>query len=163
MAYWACAQLVPQRARLALHTLGLAGYETYQPRIRERRVVRGRRVEVSPPLFPNYAFVLIELQWHTARFAPGVARIIMDGLAPARVSDGVIAAIRARERGGLIELPKPPPARPGDRVRVLHGPLVGHLGICAGMRARERVEVLLAILGGQHRVTLPRGDVEAAT
>jgi hypothetical protein len=30
------------------------------------------------------------------------------------------------------------------------------------MRAHERVLVLLALLGGQQRVELPKGDVEAA-
>ena len=31
-----------------------------------------KTVEVAP-LFPSYAFVLIELQWHAARYALGVA------------------------------------------------------------------------------------------
>ena len=37
MGYWACARLEPHRERLALHCLDLAGFETYLPRIRERR------------------------------------------------------------------------------------------------------------------------------
>src|SRR6516164_6009686 len=61
----------------------------------------------------------------------------------AAVPDEVIAALKARERGGLIELPKPPRFRPGDKVRVLYGPLIGVTGLYAGMRPRERVEVLL--------------------
>ena len=161
MAYWACAQLMPQRERLALHTLTLAGYVTYLPRLRQHRVSHGRRIETTPALFPGYAFLLVELQWHTARWAPGVARIVLDGAAPARVPDAVIAEIRSRERGGLIELPRPPKHRPGDKVKVLHGPFAGHVGLYAGMKPRERVEVLLAILGGAQRVTLPKEAVEA--
>jgi Transcription termination factor nusG len=99
MSFWTCAQLQPQRERLALHCLALAGYTTYRPLLRQHRVSRGRRVE--PALFPGYAFVLIELQWHAARWAPGVTRIVLDGAAPARVPDTVIAEIRSRERGGL--------------------------------------------------------------
>jgi transcriptional antiterminator RfaH len=159
MGFWACAQLQPQRERLALHTLSLAGYTTYLPRLRQHRVSRGRRIETTPALFPGYAFVLIELQWHTARWAPGVVRIVLDGAAPARVPDAVIAEIRGRERGGLVELP--PPFKRGNRVRVLHGPLAGHVGLYAGMKPRERVEVLLAILGGAQRVTLAVDSVEA--
>ena len=68
----------------------------------------------------------------------------------------------ASGRGGLIELPKPPRFRPGDKVRVLYGPLIGVTGLYAGMRPRERVEVLLAILGGSQRVTLAADAVEAA-
>jgi hypothetical protein len=46
-------------------------------------------------------------------------------------------------------------------VRVLNGPLAGHVGLYAGMRPRERIEVLLAILGGAQRVTMAQGDIEA--
>ena len=136
--YWAAAQLQPQRERLALHFLAQAGFQTYAPRLREPRTVQGRKVVRTPLLFPAYAFVLIELQWHTARWAPGVARIVMDGMVPARVPDAVIDEIRSRERGGLIELPKPSVARLGDRVRVLTGPLAGHIGLYAGMKPRAR-------------------------
>jgi transcription antitermination factor NusG len=158
--YWAAAQLQPQRERLALHCLAGAGYTVYLPRLRQHRVSHGRRIETTPALFPGYAFVLIELQWHAARWAPGVTRIVLDGAAPARVPDAVIAEIRSRERGGLVELPAR--FRPGDQVRVLRGPLARLVGLYAGMRPRERVEVLLAILGGAQRVTLAADAVEPA-
>src|SRR5262249_42921735 len=152
--FWACAQLQPQRERLAQHCLTLAGYETYAPRLRERHIAYGRKVIRTPFLFPGYLFVLIELQWSQARWSPGVAGIVMDGMAPARVPDAVIAEIRKREVGGLVELPKPQPARLGGRVRVTQGPFAGHIGLYAGMKPRARVEVLLQLLGGAQRMTL---------
>jgi transcriptional antiterminator RfaH len=159
MPFWACAQLVPQRERLALHTLALAGYTAYLPRLRVYRASHGRRIEASPALFPGYCFITIVAQWHTARWAPGVARIVLDGAAPARVPDAVIAEIRSRERGGLVELPSR--FKRGDPLRIVHGPFAGHVGLYAGMNGHERIAVLLALLGSEHRVTLPRGDVEA--
>jgi transcriptional antiterminator RfaH len=158
--YWACARLQPRREQLALHCLALAGYTTYFPQLREHRVSRGHKIEVRPALFPGYCFVAIELQWHTARWAPGVVALIMNGSAPACVPDHVIAEIRGRERNGLIELPKPPGLRAGDRVRITQGPFTAHLGLFKGMKPRERVEVLLTLLGSQQRVLLPRGAVE---
>jgi transcriptional antiterminator RfaH len=149
-----------RQEQLALHCLALAGFATYLPRLREPGVVRGRRVERQSPLFPGYAFIVIELQWHAARWAPGTLGLIMDGTQPARVPDSVIAEIRSRECGGLIELPKPPRLRPGHAVRVISGPLQGRLGLYAGMKPRERVEVLLQLFGGQQRVTLARRDIE---
>jgi transcriptional antiterminator RfaH len=125
----------------------------------ERRVVRGRKIEICPPLFPGYCFVAIELQWHTARWCVGVLGLIMDGATPTRVPDNVIAEIRARERGGLIELPPQLGLRAGDAVRILAGPFQGQLALYAGVKPRERVEVLLALLGAQQRVTLPRGAI----
>ena len=113
--FWCAARLQPRREALATHCLGLAGYEVYLPRLRKHRRTRGRSVEHRPPLFPGYIFILIVLQWSAARYSPGVATLVMNGGGPARVPDGVIDEIRSRERGGLIELPKPRGLRRGIR------------------------------------------------
>ena len=86
----------------------------------------------------------------------------MNGIGPAAVPAAVIADLRGRETGGLIDLPRPPKFHPGDRLRVTSGPFAGHVGLYAGMKPRERVEVLLAILGGSQRVTLAADTVEQA-
>jgi transcription antitermination factor NusG len=162
MAFWACARLESQRESVAQHFLQLAGYQVYIPRIREQRLRYRRRVEVIAPLFPAYGFVMVEQQWHTARWAIGVIAIIMDGVAPARVPDQMIDEIRAREIRGAIELPQAPGMKVGARVRVLGGPFAGKLGLYQGMRPRERVEVLFSLLGSQRSLTLPRGSIELA-
>ena len=154
--FWACAQIEMHREQLALYTLGLAGYETYLPRVRSKQ----QRVVA---LFPSYLFLWIETQWHTARWSPGVIRLVMGGGTPARVPDRVIAEIRSREgRDGLIRLPKPPGLQRGDRLRIVHGPFTGQLVLYAGQLPHERVAVLLAILGGHQRVELAKRDVVRA-
>ena len=90
MAYWACARLEPHRERLAVHCLELNGYEVYLPRLRERRMSHGRRIEVRPPLFPGYAFIAIELQWHTARRLQPAVRMSN----PERVATGFSGALK---------------------------------------------------------------------
>jgi transcriptional antiterminator RfaH len=162
VGYWCAARLQPRHEAYALHCLGFAGYETYYPRLRDRRRRFGRTIENRPPLFPGYAFVLIELQWHAARWAPGICGLIMDGMGPAKVPAGIIAEIRARERNGLIELPKPRVLCAGTQVKILTGPFAGHLGLYEGMRPRQRVEVLLALLGGRSRVLLPENHIVLA-
>jgi hypothetical protein len=98
MSFWCCAQLENNHIGLALHCLALAGYQTYAPRLRTVRVAHGRKLESRPLLFPSYVFVWIVAQWHAARWAPGVTRLVMAGDAvPARVPDGVIDELRARE------------------------------------------------------------------
>jgi transcriptional antiterminator RfaH len=159
--FWACARTQPQCERTAQRFLGQFGYETYLPRVRALRVNHGRRTEVRPPLFPNYIFVAITLQWYSARWAPGVSTLVMiDKATPARVPDRVIDEIRKRETNGAIDLIKPRPFRRGDRVRILKGPFTGRFAIFADMRPKERVEILLQLLGGEQRVTLAKKDIE---
>jgi transcriptional antiterminator RfaH len=166
MSYWACARLESRREAVAQHFLRLNGYEVYIPQVREQRLRRRRRIEVVSPLFPAYGFIAIEGQWHSARWSIGVLAMIMDGEAPAKVPDQVIDEIRAREVRGAIELPQLPGAPPGmkvgERVRVLGRPFTGLGGLYHGMSGRQRIEILLSILGGQQRVTLPKGDIELA-
>src|SRR5262249_55036439 len=159
--YWACAQLEPRRERLASHCLTLAGYEIYQPLLREQRRSHGRKITVTSPLFPGYLFLWVVSGWWNARWSPGVIRLIMDGLQPAHVPDAVISEIRSRERGGFIELPKSRGLAPGMRVKVLQGPLQDQIGLLAALRPHERVLVLLQLHGGQQRVELARNAIEA--
>jgi transcriptional antiterminator RfaH len=159
--FWCVAQLVARQEGLALHMLGLEGFEVYAPRLRQRRRSHGRWIETRPLLFPAYIFVRGVLQWSRARWAPGVVRVIADGEQPAKVPDQVITALRRREKDGAIELPKPRGLTRGENVRILGGPFRGHLGLYEGMKPHERVEVLLHMLGGASHVTLARTDVVA--
>jgi transcriptional antiterminator RfaH len=157
---WAAVQLQLHRDQLALRLLHQNGFETYAPRLCERRTVRGRRVEKVSLLFPNYAFVAIVTQWYQARWTPGVLRIVMDGATPAIVPDGVIGELRAREVNGLIELPVPPKFHRGDRVRICRGAFLNPVGLVAGLKPGERIEILLSLLGAPQRVTLPADALE---
>jgi len=158
MAYWCCGQTEPQREAAATHFLGLAGYEVYCPRLRLVRPRRGgRKVESHPPLFPSYLFIMITTGWWNARWCPGIVKLLTAGDAPMPVSDSLINEIKSRERNGLVMLPK----REAFQVRITAGAFAGHLGLYQGMRARDRILVLLALLGGQSRVELDKDAVEA--
>ena len=160
--YWCCAQIEQCRDRLAWHCLTLAGYKIYQPLLREQRRSHGRKIIVTPPLFPSYLFIWVVRGWWDARWAAGVRCLIMDGEVPARVPDAVISEIKSRERNGFVELPKARGLTPGMRVKVLRGPLQTQIGLLAALRPHERVLVLLQLLGGQQRVELARSSVEVA-
>jgi transcription antitermination factor NusG len=87
----------------------------------------------------------------------------MDGDRPAHVRDGVIEDLRSRERNGLVQLPPAPkpvaPFAAGDELRVRVGPFTGLHGLYAGMAPRERIFVLLRMLGSERTVELAQGDV----
>jgi transcription antitermination factor NusG len=160
MSYWACAQLEANRERMALHCFGLRGFEIYLPLLHVKRITPTRKTSMpAPPLFPGYAFVLIELQWHAARWSPGVLRLALDGDRPPRVPDKVIAELKGCERNGLVELPAPRGIRRSDTVRITRGVFGGQLAVFDGMRPRERVAVLLQLLGC---VELAKADIALA-
>ena len=119
MSFWCCAQISVPRQNLALHYLALSGYETYLPRIRARRTAPRRGGVPSVALFPGYCFILIGRGWWEARWSPGVIRMIASGLE--HVPDRITEDLRAREVGGLVQLPEAPRFRSGDRVRITQG------------------------------------------
>jgi transcriptional antiterminator RfaH len=158
--YWACARTQLRRELVAVRFLAFNGYHSYYPRIREKVMRRGRRIERVGSLFPGYVFVGIEQQWSRARYTIGVISLIMDGERPAVVADRLINEIRAREIKGAVELPKQA-LEVGDRVRVLHGPFRETIGLFAGQAAHERIAILLSLFGSQRRIELAGDDVEA--
>ena len=88
----------------------------------------------------------------------------MDGIVPARVPDQEIAKLLAQEHDGYIVLPDAVPLAPkiriGSRVRIRNGAFVGFTGLCAGMRGKERVRLLLQLLGWSRTVDIAATDVE---
>jgi transcription antitermination factor NusG len=136
--------------------------EVYLPMTRERRLNYGHYVFVSRALFTNYLFCRIDETgiWHPVNRTPGVLGILMDHVGPARVTDSIIAGIRASERDGMVELPEPPDWEIGTPVKIIHGAFLGQLGLYDGMRAAERCAVLLNLFGAERRVDVARSDIE---
>jgi transcriptional antiterminator RfaH len=75
------------------------------------------------------------------------------------VPDAVIQALQARhDDSGLIALPSSEPEAPfkhGEKVRVIHGPMGDIEAIFQCMKGRDRVLVLMNLLGCQSKVELP--------
>ena len=141
------------------------GYSIYLPRYLKRRR-HARRVEtVSAPLFPRYLFVAIDRMtqgWRAIQSTIGVTHLVCHGDDPAWVADAVISELRGREdERGYVRLDPLPRFAPGDKVRVIDGVFDACLGLFEGMADRERVAILLDLLGRKVRVILD-GDAVAA-
>jgi transcriptional antiterminator RfaH len=159
-SYWAVARLQPSREQVAFYFLEHAGFQIFSPRVRERRLRRGRWTDFVGPLFPSYVFVAIEMgQWYCARWCPAVSGLIMNGEKPAAVPELVIARLRERERGGVLDF-KGDLLKVGDCVAIVSGVLAGHIGLFAGMAPHDRVAVLLDLLGATRRVKIRREAIE---
>lgn len=154
--YWGVVNTHPHRERQAEFNLRRQDFTVYVPRI--AKVVRhARRVsQVERPLFPGYLFVAIAPEatlWRPIASTVGVRGIVRSGERPALVDDRFIAALREREREGVIVLPARP-YEPGESVRVVGGPFAGAVAKVLAAREPERVIVLLELLQKEFPATL---------
>ena len=163
---WFVAHTQPHAEAKATSHLGRQGFDTYFPRYLKRRR-HARRIEtVAAPLFPRYLFVAVDTaaqRWRSIYSTIGVARLVCNGDEPTAVPEGIVEALKSREdANGFIKLEYRPPFRPGDKIRVLDGAFSSCLGLFEGMAERERIAILLELLGRKVRVVLDADLVAAA-
>jgi len=157
---WIVGVSKPNQEAVAAANLARQGYQYYYPRIRQAKPGKKPIIE---PLFKRYMFILIDLQWYVLKNTKGISSLLMGEGVPRVVSPQVILDIRRREGpDGLIMLEQPPKFRRGQRVKVEHGPLAGHLALYDGMAAHERCKVLLNMLGALAKVELEEALLAAA-
>lgn len=151
--------------KAAVH-LARQGFEPYLPRYLKRRR-HARRIEtVVAPLFPRYLFVAIDMavqRWRSVSSTIGVSRLVCNGDRPTPVSEAVIGALKDSEGGDkLVRLDPPPRFLPGDQVKIVDGVFSACLGLYEGMADRDRVAVLLDLLGRKVRVVVDDLSIAAA-
>ena len=119
---------------------------------------RGRR-----PLFPAYTFIWIVDHWWSAMRSPGVIRPDHEWSIARRAfpTASSTSYADANRPDGLIRLPEPRGLQRGDKVLIRDGPFTNLVAVYAGMSGHQRVAVLLALFGGEKRVTLPKDDIIA--
>ena len=159
---WAVVMTRPNCENLAVHNLCRQGYDCYAPRF---RVKAPDKTILVKHLFPRYIFAFITSGWYSIRGTFGVSFLLMGLTGPEYVSPVVIDGIKSRENDeGFVVLPESTDTRfhKGDHVKAIEGPLAGKLLIYEGMTTRDRVQVLLSILGRQVRTTLDEKLLVAA-
>ena len=152
-------------AKAQLH-LARQGFETYLPRYLKRRR-HARRIDVvAAPLYPSYLFVAFDpavQQWRSVRSTVGVVQLLCNGELPKTIDCSIIDGLKSRENGeGFIQLAQRSQFACGDRVRVRDGVFSDSLGLFENMTDRERVVILLDLLGRKVRVTLDEDFIAAA-
>lgn len=141
------------------------GFGAYVPRyLKERRHARRRDV-IKAPLFPRYLFVELDVdreRWRSVNSTYGISYLVSMGRHPSPVPEGIVEEIRARENDdNVIELSAKAPFEPGETVQITGGALVDQVGRFLGMDDRNRVSVLLEMLGRGLRIQLPMESLRA--
>lgn len=135
-------------------------HEAYLPLIKEKRKWSDRLKTVDVPLFPSYVFVKVsattlpKLLW-----IPGVARFITFDGKPCEVQESDIQLMDLVVKHGL------PAANyegccPGDRVRIIRGPLSGWEGRVARLNGKHKVLFEFESIGQVIGVEIEVGEVE---
>jgi transcriptional antiterminator RfaH len=152
-------------AKAQMH-LARQGFETYLPRYLKRRRHARRTDTVASPLYPRYLFVSFDTafhRWRAIQSTFGVARLVCNGDTPASIDGSVIGGLKRRESAqGFIQFERRQRFAIGDKVRICDGVFSDCLGLFESLGDRERVTILLDLLGRKVRVVLDDDFVVAA-
>lgn len=163
---WYVIRTHPHAEAKAADNLRRQGFETYMPRYWKRRRHARRTETIAAALFPRYLFVAFDMateRWHSVRSTRGVMHIVGGENGPACVPEGIVEDIRKREGyGGMICVDEPLPFRKGERVKLTGGVLSVCSGFFEGLADKDRVTILLDMLGRRVRVVVDRAEVAAA-
>ena len=165
MRRWYVVQTRPRQEQRAEVNLARQGYRVWLP-VMERSRRRAKRIETGrAPLFPQYLFVELDIgrePWRAINGTFGVKRLLADDTHPRALPEEFVAALREATGDDGVSAPAPPDLQPGDDVTIAVGPFVECAAVVLRLAPRERVEVLLEVLGGRVPARLPRRSVIAA-
>ncbi|HVE16074.1 MAG TPA: transcription termination/antitermination NusG family protein [Chthoniobacterales bacterium] len=160
--HWYCVRVRPKQEAVTARMLrGEAGIEIFCPFIRFKRARRASTMWVTEGMFPGYLFghfVFAERHRHVLSIS-GVSTIVRFGDSPAIVPNEIIAELRAHVTDAeTIVIPQP--IEPGTEVQITEGAYKGVKAVVSRLLpARERVAVLLEVLGMEREVEISSGAV----
>lgn len=119
------------------------------PMISLEKMVRGKRTQVSEPLFPNYLFIEFDpevIHTTTINATRGVSHFVRFGTQPAMVPAGVIQQLTLQHPDGVVD---PGTPYPGDKVLITEGAFKGLQAIFTEPDGEMRSMLLLNMMNQQ--------------
>ncbi len=154
---WFCLRSQPKHEHIAAaHLRQYDDVEVFCPRVKIQRSTRRGLVWFTEALFPNYLFARFAMErWHArVRSCHGVSGIVHFGDHVPEVPEGALEELRRYMQDSELKTVSFTIAE-GDDVEIVEGPFRGQNGVVKQLLpARERVKVLLEVLGGVTEVNL---------
>ena len=151
---WYVIHCKPRNEFLARDNLERQGYTTYLPVTSQPRRRNHQRIYITEPLFPRYLFIHLNQStdnWSPIRSTLGVSKLVSFGYVPAKMPEEMIGLLQARENtDGLHDTNTE--FSSGEKIRIEDGPMTGYEGVFLARTSKERVIVLLDILGREARI-----------
>lgn len=133
---------------LARADIEALGFEVFCPIERKTKILRGRKTEVTEPVFPGYLFASFDRErdsWGSIAAVDGVLDIIMNLGLPVRVPDAVIERLRNADAAGVFDAANK--LSDNERVEIMEGPFAGLFARVKSASKKDRVKILLDCLG----------------
>lgn len=160
---WYCVRTMHKHEHLAhANLLQMESVDSFFPKLRARRRVRGKLITTVEPLFPCYIFAKFDLghRLDRVKYTFGVRNVVSFNADWPTIPESEIMDLRSRF-GHDETLDRPvPDLEPGTEVDVLNGPFKGFKAVVSySMPATERVRILIELLSRSTVVELGIRDV----
>lgn len=138
------------------------GFEPYLPLHKVVRQWSDRKKKLETPLFNSYIFVYdYEHRIPDMLKVPGISWNIRHNGKPAVLRGSELEMIKRFISSGLfLETTSVADLKPGDRVKVIDGPLRGAIGYFSGPYSQEKFYVVLATIDQALRVSIDKKLLE---
>ena len=151
MKYWLVATYKINEIKRAERNLLYQNFDYYLPRIKFKKPNSNYGEEV---LFPGYVFLNIRLEdYSLIKYTKGIKKVVKFGKNIPSLTDNEINSIKSIEKLSN-SLPITPKINIGQEAVITDGPFKGTLVKICSLPSKERIEVLLAILGSSRRVSI---------
>lgn len=159
---WYCVRARPKQEGVATRLLRQElGLEVFCPKIRFKRARSTGVAWVQEAMFPGYLFARFVYPQLYRRIAAisGVAKTLSFGGRPCVLDESIIADLRLHVADGeIVEIASE--IREGEEVKVIEGPFLGVRALVTRiLPARDRVAILLSLLGQEREVEVSAGSL----
>lgn len=152
---WIALYTKANQEKTAITNIERQGFDAYCPMI-ERIRKHARKIDmVRRPLFPSYVFVRLDeqkFQWRLLLSTIGVQSVIRFNNRLGFMPDGLIDELREYEEHNILRQKMALKVKPGMKVKMLDGPFQNLIAKVLSLPEKDRVWLLLEIMGSEVRV-----------
>jgi len=154
MKNWYLIKTKSRQEHVAIKNLENQEYITYCPTV----TIKNKHIV----LFPGYLFIYLDNKkenWSPIRSTKGVVNFVRFGLNFAQVPDTIIKFLKANELINKEKLNNLNRFKSGDKIQITDGVFKNCVAIFKSSKSKERVLLLMNILGQQQSITIKQESV----
>jgi len=147
--------------RVQIHLMN-QGIEVFLPFLKAYEYRSGKMVPRIKPLFPNYLFARLDLQYHyyKVKWTRGVSKILGIGDGPIPISEIVVQTIKMQMgEDNLVKMEEE--LKEGNVIQVTSGPFKDLMGVFQKkISDKGRVRILLSLIGVDVPVQISKWQIK---